>query len=180
MTINHINIEATKICNQACFYCFNESGPRASGKTLNPDEWSYRLKLLRNKGLQSVHLTGGEPFAYKYIIELIKVCQNLGLKTSILSNGMKISHHIGKHPKLFMGLELAQISLDSLNRNEHNMRRGYDRAYDDAITAIESLTDLSIALELSMVIDYQNIEQIEQMITFASSGTSKGCAFSGP
>ncbi len=173
MLIKHLNIEATNICNQNCFYCFNESGPSSIGITLSPKQWKEKLVKLKDKGLESVHLTGGEPFAYKNIIELIQSCQDLDLKTSILSNGLKISNYSDKYPQLFKNLTVAQISLDSLDKDKHNKRRGFNKAYSDATTAISSLSNLNVPLEISMTIDNDNVNDIPDMIHFANKNNAK-------
>ena len=171
--IRHINIETTKICNQSCFYCFNDSGTKSIEKTLTPENWLKKLEPFVMQGLKSVHLTGGEPFAYPYIIELINSCVDLGLTTSILSNGLKISLLIKKHPETFKKLSLAQISLDSLIPEKQNKRRGYKYAFKDAITAIQSLHKIGVPLEISMTVDSENELEINDIVKFAKKYNAK-------
>lgn len=173
MKINHINIEVTKICNQSCFYCFNNSGTMSIGEILTPETWVEELKPLVMQGLKSVHLTGGEPFAYPYIIELINTCVDLGLSTSILSNGLKISLLVKKYPYTFKKLSLAQISLDSLIPEKQNQRRGYKNAFKDAITAIQSLSNIGVPLEISMTVDSENKSEINHIVDFAKKYVAK-------
>lgn len=173
MNIRHINIEVTKTCNQRCFYCFNNSQSSISNNALSVEEWSTLLEKAKDNGLKSVHLTGGEPFAYKRAIELINRCVDIGLETSILSNGLKIKNLSDKYPKIFSQLILAQISLDSLDQNLHNKRRGYHRAYTDAVSAIRSLHKLKVPIEISMSVDYQNINEINLMKDFAKQFSAR-------
>lgn len=171
--IVHINIESTKVCNQLCFYCFNDSGTKTIGEILTPETWVEELKPFVMQGLKSVHLTGGEPFAYPYIIELINGCVDLGLSTSILSNGLKISLLVKKHPDTFKKLSLAQISLDSLIPEKQNQRRGYKNAFNDAITAIQSLSKIGVPLEISMTVDSENKSEINHIVDFAKKYDAK-------
>lgn len=173
MKIEHVNIEVTKICNQSCSYCFNDSSPKSLNKSLSSEEWEKLLAIAKEKGLKSVHLTGGEPFTYKNIIQLIKICQNLDFETSILSNGFKISSYAVKYPEIFRRLKLAQISLDSLNEELNNKRRGYKKAYSDAISSIDALNHLGVPIEISMTIDAENINEIDEMIQFANKFKAK-------
>ena len=154
MEINHINIEVTKNCNQSCFYCFNNSGSNTFGEIFTPEAWVEEIKPFLKQGLKSVHITGGEPFSYRYIIELINSCVNLGLSTSILSNGLKISLLVKKYPNTFKALSLAQISLDSLIPEKQNQRRGYKNAFKDAITAIQSLSKLGVPSEINHIVNF--------------------------
>ena len=173
MEINHINIEVTKNCNQSCFYCFNNSGSNTFGEIFTPEAWVEEIKPFVKQGLKSVHITGGEPFSYRYIIELINSCVNLGLSTSILSNGLKISLLIKKYPNTFKALSLAQISLDSLIPEKQNQRRGYKNAFKDAITAIQSLSKLGVPLEISMTVDSENKSEINHIVDFAKKYNAK-------
>lgn len=173
MKINHINIEVTKICNQSCYYCFNNSGTFADKKILSYSKWLHHLKLLEKQGLRSVHLTGGEPFIYQDIIQLIDGCIKLRLSTSILSNGLRINSLTKKFPDTFSKLSLAQISLDSVNEQKHNRRRGNNNAFKDAVQALDSLYFLEIPLEISMTIDEDNLEDIDPILRFAEKYNAK-------
>ena len=170
--IHHINIEATKICNQRCSYCFNDSGPKQKGTVLRADQWEALLSRAEKNGLKSIHLTGGEPFLHKDIIAIINMCVGLGLKTSILSNGFRIAEMSKTHPETFQKLELAQISLDSLKAEKVNKRRGNKNAYQDAISAIVALRTLDVPVEISSVIDDENEQDIESLVNFAED---QGC-----
>ena len=78
MKIRHLNIEVTKRCNQRCFYCFNDSGIGSPASELTPEKWLNVLHA-QSRGLESVHLTGGEPFSYPGAIDILVGVPQLGL-----------------------------------------------------------------------------------------------------
>ena len=166
MKIRHLNIEVTKRCNQHCFYCFNDSGAGNPAKEFTPAEWYNMLRNLQKQDLESIHLTGGEPFVYRYAVEIIAGAQQLGLGTSILTNGFRIPDLSRAHPEVFKRLVVAQISLDSMNAETHNRRRGYPQAYADAVAAIHALIELQVPLEVSCVVSNENLADVHEVAAF--------------
>lgn len=164
--IRHLNIEVTKQCNQRCFYCFNDSGVGSRANELSPERWLGILRALQQKGLESIHLTGGEPFAYKHAVQLLEGAQGMHLSTSILSNGFRMESLASAFPKVFRRLAVAQISLDSMNEETHNRRRGYPRAWQDAINAIRALRDLFVPVEVSCVVSETNLMDVQALADF--------------
>lgn len=158
--IRHLNIEVTKRCNQRCFYCFNNSGIGSAVSEFTPKQWLEIIEKLHNTGLKSVHITGGEPFAYKGAVELLAGAQDMGLRTSILTNGLRVAELSRLHPQVFCNLDVAQVSLDSAEPEIHNTRRGHPRAWDDATSAIRALSHLDVPVEVSCVLSAENLGTI--------------------
>ena len=156
----HLNIEVTHRCNLRCVYCFNDSGVKHE----NEPDIIFWLKYLRHKlddGLQSILITGGEPFMWPETIELLESAQQMGLKTSILSNGYKVPELAQRYSDLFKKLLVAQISLDSMNPQIHDQRRGFSGAWLQAIDAIDTFISLGVPVEISCTISTENIAELE-------------------
>ncbi len=190
-TVRHLNIEVTRRCDQRCSYCFNNSGPAAFHDEMTVGQWNRFICHMTSKGLKSVHITGGEPFVSSIAIPLITEAQRLGLSTSVLSNGLRISVIAKKHAALFQKLTLAQISLDSMNPGVHDRRRGKPGAWRQAMAAIYALQELGVPLELSCTLDQENQHDIGDLAIFARTiGASiilrpvvsigRGCSYTIP
>lgn len=164
--IRHLNIEVTKRCNQRCFYCFNDSGVGSRANELSPERWLGILRALQPKGLESIHLTGGEPFAYPHAVDILAGAQEIGLGTSILSNGFRVPELTNTFPDVFRDLRVAQISLDSMDETVHNRRRNYAWAWQDAVSAIRVLRALNVSVEVSCVISESNLIDLESVADF--------------
>jgi pyrroloquinoline quinone biosynthesis protein E len=173
LRIIHLNIEVTKRCNQRCFYCFNNSGIGSPASEFTADQWLKILRRLKEKGLESIHLTGGEPFAYPHAVQLLAGAHNLGLGTSILSNGFRVKELAHASPKVFRDLTVAQISLDSMNETTHNHRRGYPRAWRDATSAIRALRELQVEVEVSCVVSEANISDLQDVAGYCESNAAR-------
>ena len=169
INIKHFNLEITKKCNQQCFYCFNDSGFTKSKDELSLEEWRNSISEIHNLGYKSVHITGGEPFLHPNIVEILSHSIELGLETTILSNGYKIPRLVEKHPTLFAKLKLAQISLDSMDAEIHNSRRGFKGAFKDALDAINALKRVNVPIEVSTTVSDQNILDITDIAKYCNS-----------
>jgi MoaA/NifB/PqqE/SkfB family radical SAM enzyme len=167
--ISHFNLEITRKCNQKCFYCFNDSGYSKRSEEISLLEWKDSISEIHNLGYKSVHITGGEPFLHPDIVEILSHSIELGLETTILSNGLKIATLVKKHPELFSKLKLAQISLDSMDAEMHNSRRGFRDAYVDAMTAVKTLIGVGVPIEISTTVSQQNINHIVEIGKFCKS-----------
>lgn len=167
-SIRHLNIEVTNQCNQKCFYCFNNSG-EASGAELSLCDWLDILRAMKQKGLTSILVTGGEPFIWPDTINLLREAQDMGLKTSVLSNGLNIPILSRKHSDVFKNLEVAQISLDSMNPEIHDARRGLKGAWKKAIDAIETFRSLQVSVEVSCTVSDENLDELEGIGDFCRS-----------
>lgn len=163
--IKHLNIEVTRRCNQRCFYCFNNSAPDQSDTPLSVNDWCRTLRVLQKNGLQSTHITGGEPFLWSGTIQLLCSAQAAGLATSILSNGYHIPQLIRENEDVFRSLTVAQISLDSLDAQANNRRRGIVNAHRWALDAVGALRAIDVPVEISCVVDESNATDLCQLAT---------------
>jgi len=169
MTIQHLNIEVTRRCNQRCFYCFNESSAIGEETPFSPAQWLRALSWLQRRGLRSIHITGGEPFCWGGTVELLRGAQALGLRTSILSNGHRIPELAAADADPFRRLVVSQISLDSMTPEVHDARRGTPGAWCKAMRAVETLKDLHVPLELSAVVSADTVNEISCLTEFCAS-----------
>lgn len=165
-TIRHLNIELTEHCNQACQYCFNSCSSLGGHNSFNINQWKTILKKLKTFGLESIHITGGEPFTHPQIIMFIHLVYALDIQVSILSNGFNIAKYSKSYGEILEKLHHAQISLDSLDKEYLSKIRGYKNALNDAISAIVSLKHLGVPVEISTV-NNGDKNQVDRIIEFA-------------
>ena len=165
-SINHLNLEITNLCNQRCVYCFNNSGPLARNGELSTKVWRRFLEQQTRHGLKSVHITGGEPFVNSKAIELISAAQDLGLSTSVLSNGYRVPELVEQFRSEFKKLSVVQISLDSARGDLHDFRRGKVGAWRQALAAIRALKRAGIACEVSCTVSDENLADLKRLARF--------------
>lgn len=114
--VRHVALMLTRKCNMSCAHCSVESSPNVKGEP-TADELSRSLREAHESGVRSILLTGGEPMIReKIVFDLLKQAQQLGMMTSITTNGFW-----GKSPQKAeqtvarlkaAGLSLLTISYD--------------------------------------------------------------------
>lgn len=107
-----INLDLTTACNYACDHCVDKDILNKNIR-FEHEQLLASLKLMREKGLQSVIVIGGgEPTTYPKFEEIIIFMKELGLQVSIVSNGagnekiLNIARYLDKG-------DWVRLSLDS-------------------------------------------------------------------
>ena len=83
-----IGILPTYRCNLDCEYCsnkFGREGNKFDSVEMSPDDW-FRILSRFPVRIKELHITGGEPFLYPDIQELILKLLPLGFNISLVSN----------------------------------------------------------------------------------------------
>lgn len=108
--IKDVYAHLTFECNLRCKYCYQKENLNKHD-VLKVEDWKMIFDTLKQKGLQRVHFTGGEPLLYSGAKEIIQYAKQLGINTTLLTNGTKIN------PKddLYNYVDNIIISLDSMN-----------------------------------------------------------------
>lgn len=118
-SIEEIHVEVTNLCNAACPMCArNRNG---YGLTDNPgwghwhsgDEHLVFPKELTNLKKVSFCGTHGDPIAYPFLPDVVKLCKERGLQVIIFTNGSLRSSHwwnkllayLDKHDRIVFGID---------------------------------------------------------------------------
>lgn len=160
--IIHLNAEVTRACNLRCLYCFNDSGAEIHGE-LKPNEWKQAIDITKKYGVESVLFTGGEVMVRKDSPEIISYALEQGLRTSILSNGLRLNDH---YKDLLQNLEKVQISLDSASPHSHDARRR-DGSWKVARQAIDYIRKIGVSVEISTTISADRLDELEGLAGIA-------------
>jgi len=157
------DIEITKNCNLRCKYCFNESGNGNPELPLN--QWIELLDSLYSRGLRIIKISGGEPFLYPGILELLEYAQEKFI-VSVNTSGYFIDEEIASKLSA-MNLQIVQISLDSKTAKVHDSLRGKG-TWEKAVRAIELLHRANIPIRISMTVTAHNYDEIGDIKSFAN------------
>lgn len=163
--VDRVNLRLTDRCNLACATCFTQSAPNGT-YGLTTQEVKANLDFLKKRGVERVHLTGGEPFTRKDAPELITYAHGKGMIPSVLTNGYGVSHIPSE---TLTKLALAQVSLDG-SKHTHDMRRptaGGKGTYESVLDAIYHLKHLGVPTQISFTASLQNVGELEQVVHVA-------------
>lgn len=96
-----------------CKFCYATFEDMRITNQLSKEDVFKILDKLKEAGLQKITFAGGEPLLYKWIYEVIEYSKNIGLTTSIITNGSLLTDELIEK---FKGkLDWIGISVDSLN-----------------------------------------------------------------
>jgi len=132
-----IQVHPTLNCNLKCSHCYSSSAPGLKTK-LNIDDLHYFLSSAYDRGYNTIAVSGGEPFLYPELKELLRRSKETGYYTSLTTNGGLLPHKNNRDTLEFV--DLVAVSIDGV-KEEHNAIRGNLKAFDQALEAVEILKE---------------------------------------
>lgn len=113
-TLKSIFWNTTYACNFNCEICFTDSG-KPSKNELTTGEAYEMLEKARDTGVETIIISGGEPFIRPDMVDLLKGMTGLGIEPRIASNGSLLNEDLLKKLKNETSTKSFQISLDTLD-----------------------------------------------------------------
>ncbi|MFA5080398.1 MAG: radical SAM protein [Candidatus Paceibacterota bacterium] len=158
-----VTIYITNICSKACKHCVNKSSPIYQQDEYNFDKWIYILRKLRESGVCSIVVTGGEPLLRSDIFDILEEADKLKFSISLLTDFDEISdEHIIRLKKI-SHLNDIQVSLDGESKKTHDFIRGTG-SFDKAIRRMSLLKKYNISYTISSTINNRNINEINGIV----------------
>lgn len=112
-----IRLLVTNFCSKGCSYCHNEGMHKDRAKHLNPALLERYLPDLK-KYTNRIVLSGGEPFAYQYLSELVDMLVEYGFDLSVIT-----AHIIPeKLSAISYGIKNIHYSIHDLTHTEIDFR----------------------------------------------------------
>lgn len=156
-----LNIKITDFCNAACSFCGynrNEIKQRiASGYkpfVLDISAFKEKFKALKLKGINKLHLTGGEPFMHPNIIEFIQLAKEWNFKVQTGTNGSLLDEKTVKFLSEIK-IDYFWLSLDTFPLDRHLKHRGIVRLKEKFIQGIKLLHEYKINFFGQTVISHE-------------------------
>lgn len=140
--IEYIRISITDRCNLRCMYCMPEGGIEQveHSDILTYDEIARLCRILAEKGISKVKITGGEPLVRKDAAELVRMIKNIpGIdNVTLTTNGMLLGDQMEALAEA--GIDAVNISLDALSGEmfeKITRRKGLDRVLEAMDKALQ-------------------------------------------
>jgi len=108
---NSINFHITQRCNYKCDFCFAKFNQNCY--ELSEIEQFELIKELVDNGCEKLNFAGGEPTLVQNLPKLIKFSKDLGVFTSLISNGTGLTKKFLK--STYKNIDLIGLSIDSSN-----------------------------------------------------------------
>lgn len=156
-----IDFFITKHCNLACKHCFEGSSPKFATKEFSDAELNDFITELESANIQTLKITGGEPFSHPNIDKLLHLLKNCHFETIILTNALLLTEErisLIKNGDVQLG-----ISLDGISPLTHDYIRGKG-AFDKLDKILLKLKNENITFCLTCTINHRNFNEIKEII----------------
>ncbi len=156
-------------CNMACRHCwiaptFEHSD--TSKKALPFELFKKIITEAKELGLNSVKLTGGEPFIHPDIIPILRYIRDERLNLTIESNGTTITPHHADLVKSCSGAFIS-ISIDG-SCDSHEWMRGVKGSFSRASQGVRNLVETGIHPQVIMAVAEKNRHELAELARYAA------------
>ncbi len=159
----------TQGCNLKCRHCWiNPKYQTLSEAVLaiSVENFTECINQALPLGLESVKLTGGEPFLHPEIGKLLDIIHKKKLRPVIESNGCLITKKLACKIKECID-PFVSISIDSTDKETHEWFRGVKGCYQEAVRGLQYCVQADLPTQIIMSIVRKNKDHIDDMIKFA-------------
>ena len=168
--MERLELHLTYTCPERCKFCSEEH--RMQRYQSFPVTWGRVATVLRThaeRGVRSVHFTGGEPTIHPRFIDICRLAQKLGMRTSIGTIGTMLSRKDFAQEAL-PHLNEALFSLHGPTADIHDAVAGRKGSFDRVVRAIRLARELAhnFGLFMNTVVCQDNVESLPETAALAS------------
>jgi len=150
--------ELTLGCNLKCLHCGSSAG-KARDDELTTEEALKLVKDLAELGTSEVCLMGGEPLLRKDWYVIAKEVRDLGMKLSIISNGVLVNEDvISKLVKLEP--HAVSTSLDGATAKTHDSIRGVPGSFDKVMNYLSLSREADLPTSAITTVNKLNYKEL--------------------
>ena len=155
-TIEILQINIGKLCNQSCAHCHVDAGPDRKEENMDKATLKRCLAILEKHNIPTVDITGGAPELNPHFRWFVESCTEIGVKVMNRCN-LTIIQSNPKYADLpeFFALHKVHIisSLPYFSKNRTDSQRG-EGVFEDSIDALRALNSVGYGMpDSGMILD---------------------------
>ena len=160
-------IELTNMCNLKCTYCYNDSKVKLKQDIMPFGLYESLLEDVVKSNVDSVVLSGGEPFLHPQIVEILAMTFEKGILPIVITNATIINEEIVKC--ICSNKCNIQITFDDLFDKGHDVFRGKG-TFQKNLQFIKLLRskDFKGKIYARIHVRSSNIENVKKNLSFFS------------
>lgn len=152
-------------CNYNCLHCFMAADNAPKMTELSYETCLNILDECVKCGIQTIVITGGEPFVHPHFMDILKACQQRHLTVQdINTNGSFITKDILNQMLEINILPRMKISFDGLKH--HDWMRNIKGAEKRTIQAIQLCHDMGFPVEVQTNVHLDNLDTLLETAAF--------------
>lgn len=160
-----VSYAVTRACNLRCLHC-HVSAREAMPDELNAKEAIRAIDEMKSLGTEALIFSGGEPLLRKdFITTLAQYCDDRGIITAMLSNGVLIDHKVALELK-DAGIKAIGIPVDSVYPETHDKLRNVPGTFKKAVSAIRACLDMDLEVVVTTMALKNTCNEMTKRIEF--------------
>ncbi len=166
-------------CNLSCGHCWISPGSvRDPSDELPVQILKKTITEAGTLGLQSVKLTGGEPFLYRETRPLVEFLAAEGIDVIVETNGTLLDRDLIATLRKCKTAQIS-VSLDAGRAEVHDKLRGVKGCFDRTIAGLRLLAENGLGFQVIMTLCRRNLGEIPGLISLCTelsrpAGTAPG------
>ncbi|MFH0940648.1 MAG: radical SAM protein [Candidatus Omnitrophota bacterium] len=164
----------TTACNLNCKHCLRGD---VKVQQLPFDILEKAVTGAKRFGLDSIHLTGGEPFLYEALPQVLKMAQDNDIPVTFSTNGLLLKKNAELIERYKKTIRLLNISLDSLYRDIHEKIRGVG-TFEQVLGAFDFCRSRRLPFGILTCLNKLNCEGPINLVRFARKHKASQIFFS--
>lgn len=157
-------LELTYRCSEQCVHCYNPGASRNDTEEsrrhdffeLSLADYKRIIDELYEEGVVDICLSGGDPFSYQYIWDIIKYLYAKDIAFEIFTNGQNLHGKCGELSRYYPSA--VGISLYSSDAKIHDAITRVKGSFLKSMETIQELYELSVPLEIKCCIMRKNFK----------------------
>lgn len=159
---NTAYMQLTRKCNNKCVFCSNP----CFDKEIEIKEIEKRIRFYKEKGINELTFSGGEPTECQFLPEAIKLAIEYGMEPKIITNGVNLSDlEYAKRLKK-AGLNHLHISIHSHIEKDSDLLTSKKGHFKKSIKGIKNCIQLKMQVDINSVINSLNAKYLLKFVEY--------------
>lgn len=159
-----LQLHPSRRCNLACLHCYSSSGPDIR-QELPIEMLTDCLDDAYAAGYRQLAVSGGEPLMYRDLPRLLARARQLGMVTTMTTNGMLATAH--RWEPVAPLLDFVAVSIDG-KPAEHDAIRGQQGAFDKTIRNLAVIRGSGVPFGIIFTLTQHNVDSLEFVVRLAA------------
>lgn len=153
-------------CNNNCIFCHARSKKKFGN--LNFEEVKKKIDIAKNKGVNCLLFSGGEPTIRKDIFKIMEYAKKQSLSTGLVTNGRMLSVPDFIDKLLNYNVKYCSITLHSSNEETYN-KIVCTPSFKQTIKGIRNLIKNNIEVLVNVVLIKDNLKNLDKTVSLIKS-----------
>lgn len=161
-----------RACNLRCVWCYAKM-TGYNKDTMNMETAARSIALMKDLGLKSVILIGGEPTVHPNFFEIIKMIREAEMEAYLVTNAIRLADKRFFKKMLDTGVTSITVSFKAANHEMFRRDTGVDM-FNDQIQAVRNIVEAGVNHVVNITACENLMANFDEMIeAVKSTGTDK-------